>query len=133
MKALLTAITTHFNTTNSLKTALSGQMYPHGAKQGASYPYGAYFIISEFVDQDFSDEHESVNVQFSIFSDEESANEILNLYEYLKALFDNQKLSVSGYTTLEFTRYAGHLIKDIELDVWQYNVDYDVLLEREKP
>jgi hypothetical protein len=132
MKAIYKAIYSRFNTTNDLKTALSGRMYPHGATQNVDFPYCAYYAISEFMDQDFTDERETVNVQFSLFSEEESLEEITTLYEYLKALYDDQILSVDGYTMLEFKRYAGHLIKDIELGVWQYNIDYDVMLEKQK-
>ena len=132
MKNLMKAITTQFKTTNSLNTALSGRMYPHEALQGVSFPYGVYYLISHEYDENFTDIYEYANIQFSLFSDKDSVDEIVTLYGYLTALFDDAILSVTGYTMLKFKRSSASLMRDSEHGTWHYAVDYDVILEGEK-
>ena len=100
MNELMAAITTKFKTTNDLNTALSGRMYPHEARQGVSFPYAVYYVVSSFTDYTFSDEQEDVSIQFSLFSEDDSVGPIGILYNKLTALFDDQRLTVSGYTVL---------------------------------
>lgn len=132
MKALASSITTYFNIANSLKTSLSGQMYPHEASESATYPYGVYYIISEFHDEDFTDAHENITVQFSVFSDDHSPEEILTLSEQLKSLFDDAALAVTGYRLIRFHRESAQLIRDEERKTWSAIIDYDVILEKAK-
>ncbi len=130
MNALFKAITTKFKTTNDLNTALGGRMYPHEAVQGATFPYGVYFMISDFSDRDFTDEHEHISVQFSVFSEDDSVGPVGILRDKLTALFDDVSLTVTGYTSLYFKRVGTVLIRDEEMATWHYAVDYDCLLER---
>jgi len=132
MNEIMSAIYTRFNTTNNLKTALNGQMYPHEALQSASFPYGVYMVVSNEFDEDFGDTHEYVSIQFSLFSEKESAAEINTLYGHLKTLFDDQILTVSGYTMLMFKRRTSQLVRDPEQATWHYIVDYEIILEGEK-
>lgn len=130
MKELFAAIYTQFNATNDLKTALGGRMYPYEAPQNVTFPYCVYSMVSDMHEQDFSDDHEYIDVQFSLFSEENSLEQVGTLYGYLKELFDNQTLTVSGYDHLTFTRGLSQLIKDVEMGTWHYVVEYEVLLER---
>lgn len=132
MNGLFAAITTKFKTTNDLNTALSGRMYPFEAKQGTDFPYGVYYLVSDFTDLNFSDEQEHAAIQFSLFSEEASIGEIGELYTKLTALFDDEILTVSGYTMLQFKRTGSRIIRDEEYATWHYVVEYDVLLEKQR-
>jgi hypothetical protein len=130
MNALMAAITAKFKTTNSLNTALGGRMYPFQAPQEPTFPYGIYFIVSGDPDRNFSDKHEYINVQFSLFSEEDSVEQVGTLYDKTIALFDDVLLTVTGYTMLKFERINYLLIRDEEMATWHYVVEYDVLLEK---
>lgn len=130
MKELAAAITTFFNVTNDLKTALDGQLYPLEAAQDAVFPYGIYYFMPEDTDYNFTDESESVDVQFSVFSDSHSPTEIFTLEGYLKALFDNAALSVSGYRLIQFKRTGSRITKDSEMDTWSFIAEYNAIIEK---
>lgn len=130
MKELAAAITTHFNVTNSLKTALGGQMYPFEAKQDAAFPYGVYYIIDEQTDYDFSDERQDIYVQFSLFSEDSSPGEAFTLGGYLKTLFDDADLTVSGWTCLQFKRTGSKVLRDEEMNTYTFIGEYTAILEK---
>ena len=132
MKELFAGITTHFKTTNTLNTLLSGQLYPHEAPQNASFPYGIYYLITDFNEVDFSDTHEHINIQFSLFSDEESMEQILNIFDAAKSLFDFSEITVTGHTLIDCARSNAFLKRDTENETWSYIIDYDILLEKQR-
>ena len=132
MNELFAAITTRFKTVNDLNTSLSGQMFPHEAEQNATFPYGVYYLISDINDFNFTDDHEIVSIQFSLFSDDHSPTQVFTLFSQLKALFDDVKLTVAGYENIRFQRGVSLLDKDEEMDTWTYIVEYDILLERQR-
>jgi hypothetical protein len=132
MKELAAAISAHFNATNALKTALGGQLYPHEASQNATFPYGVYYLISSFTDYDFSDEHENIQVQFSLFSDNHSPGESFTNAGLLKTLFDDAALSVTGCRLVEWIRTGEQLVKDPEMDTWTSIIEYEALIEKDR-
>jgi hypothetical protein len=107
-------------------------MYFHEAMQGAAFPYGIYYIIDGDTDYDFSDEHETVEVQFSLFSEKNAPDEAFTLGGYLKALFDNAALSVSGYSLISWKRKKGpgKPVRDEENATWTHIFEYEALLEK---
>lgn len=133
MKVLFEGIYSLFNTTNDFNTAVSGQMFPHKVDQeDATFPYAAYYLITDYNDYNFSDDYEDFMVQFSIYSDNNSPSEVLTIFEYLKTLFDDAEPTVTGYTVLEFKRTMMRLTNGLEGDTYQIDVDYEIKLERER-
>jgi len=130
MKELFAAIFAKFNTVNDFKTAIGGRFYPYEAPQAPVFPYAVYSLVSDDPDFDFSDDHEEINVQFSIYSEESSVSQILDLFHKLKALFDNAKLSVTGWSLIRCQRSQSRLDRDIDMKTWGYTVEYDILLEK---
>lgn len=130
MKELYEGIYSHFNTVNTLNTALSGNLYPHEAPQQTDFPYGVYYKISGTPDFTFTEDFEDMQIQISVFSDDRSPVEINNLFGYLKALFDDAGITVTGYDVVRFQRMDDVLLRDEEMGTWAYHVTYEVTLEK---
>ena len=132
MKEVMEGIYSHFNTVNTLNTALDGNLYPHEAEQGVSFPYGTYFIINDYLDYTFSEEQDEIQVQISVFSNDKSPVEINTLYGYVKDLFDEAEITVSGHSVLSFLRTDARPIRDAEHRTWAYHITYMVLIEKSR-
>ena len=132
MNELSAAITARFQTTNSLKTALGGQMYPHAAKQGATFPYGVFYMVDDATEYDFTDEHETIQVQFSLFSEKNAPDEAYTLGGYLKTLFDGAALAVSGYRLISWLRTGQRIMRDEINATWTNIFEYEAILEKER-
>lgn len=130
MKELSAAIFTLFSTTNTLKTALGSQLYPFEAKQAATFPYGVYYIIDEQTDLDFSHETSEIYVQFSLYSNNSSPGEAFTLGGYLKSLFDNAKLTVTGFNCIQFKRTGTRLMRDEENNTYTFIGEYTAIIEK---
>lgn len=133
MKAVFQAIYSHFNTgTNDLKTAVGGRMYPHEAADNATLPYIVYYLIDDINEYNFSDDTQRLTVQFSIYSDSNSPGQALDIFEYLKALYDDASLSVTGFRTIRCQRGQMQLNRDEEFETWHCFTDYEIEIERER-
>lgn len=133
MKELLSAVKTYFdnNSGSDFYTGLSGRLYHKRAPQGAAFPYCVFFLIDDVPQYWFADEEaEEALLQFSIFSDSNSATEVLNLYDYLKTLFDGCALTVSGYQHVSFDRDWMRYVEDPQDTTWQCDVHYRVLIKK---
>ena len=133
MKPLFTGLMTYFNavqTAGSFYAGVSGRLYNTFAPQPTAYPYAVFFLVADMPEHRFGGEvEEYITIQFNIFSDANSGVEVNDLFTKLKARFDNCTLTVSGYRHIEFTRGLSMLIRDEERGVWQYSIEYDVLIE----
>lgn len=130
MKPLFTGIYNLFKATpaNNFYNAVGGRLYLHEAPQGATFPYAVYFLVSGMPEYWLSGPtFEEPVIQFSLFSDSESASEVTDLYTYLTALFDDCTLTVSGYTPIIFERQNYQLLRDPIDGTWHYIVEYDGL------
>jgi hypothetical protein len=130
MKELAAAITTRFNTANSLKTALGGQLYPYEAAQSAVFPYGVYYFIDENTDYDFSDERRDIFSQFSLFSESSSPSEAFTLGSHAQTLFDNAKMTLAGFDLIQFKRTGSRLLRDEEMNTYTMILEYHAIIER---
>lgn len=132
MQELYEGIYSLFDTVNSLNTALSGRLYPHEGPQRATFPYATYHKIYGGNDYNFTDDFENIGIQFSLFSDSNDPEEVNTLYGYLKTLFDDAALSVTGYSVVKCQRVDDTLLRDAEQMTWAYHVDYDVMLRKDR-
>ena len=131
MTPIITGIYSKFTAepANSLYTALGGRLYHAEAPQNATFPYAVVFIVSHEHDWVFDDEFEEALVQFSIFTNERSAVTAGTLWGYLKSLYDDATITVSGYTQISMIRGQSRLIRDETGNIWHYSVDYDVMVQ----
>jgi len=133
MKTLFTGIYSKFTAlpANALYTALSGRLYFTEAPQDSTFPYCVFSMVSDVPDYYFGGEQfETYLVEFNIFDEDNSASDIGTLYENLKTLYDDCSITVVGYSNVIFEREHTNLFRDEENNVWQYNVQYYVMLEK---
>lgn len=115
---------------NDFYNAVSGRLYLQEAPQGAAFPYAVYFLVSGIPEYWLSGPtFEEPIIQFSLFSDSESATEVTDLYTYLTALYDDCSLIVSGYSAIIFERQDYHLLRDSIDNIWHYVIEYRGILQ----
>ena len=134
MNALFAGIWDRFATTtgSGFYNDVSGHLYLKHAPQEASFPYCVYFSVSDVNELDFTDEREDFSIQFSVFSQNNSALEAGNLLTSLKTMFDNCSLTVTGWRHLQFQRSLVMQNNDFDQvpPIHGYSVEYDALLEK---
>lgn len=132
MKPLFTGIFTKFTAlpANSFYTALSGRLYSRWAPQNTAFPYAVVDIVSGIGDWNFTNDFDDIDLQISLFSRSTSETEIGNLLTYLRALYDDTALTVTGYTHL-FMQYNQYWsLANPDEKIRQYTVQYNILLQK---
>jgi hypothetical protein len=110
---------------------VSGKLYKERAPQTATLPYAVYHIISNVPTWTFNTFFETTRIQFNLYApSSDSSSTIEDMYTNLKALFDWCTLVISGNTHLYRRRELARLTRDPEDDCWTYNVDYELMMER---
>jgi len=139
MNVLLTGIYSKYTDGGDLYDALYVSatypgLYLYKAPQEAPFPYCVYSIVTDDYDLDFVDEREDVSVQFNIFSENNSPSEAGTLLGYLKSMYDDTALTVSGYRHLFMVRDFVIPNNDFAevVAVHGYSVQYTILLEKER-
>lgn len=148
MNPLLTAIYTRYNAAiiwtggdiawedspntlwNSAKTATGGRMYTRYAPQGTAFPYTVLDIVAAEAGGTFDHDFDDVDIQFNLFSQSTSEAEIGNMYSYLRSLFDDCALSISGQTFVFMHYDRTWSLSDAENNIRQYAVQYNILKVR---
>ena len=98
MKALRNAIYAK-NAGSALDTLISGQIFYGKVPTGTRYPYVVFYRISGSPERTFTEEYDNPLIQFSVFSaDPNSSNEVHEIADAVKALYDECSLSITGYT-----------------------------------
>lgn len=131
MKALFDAIFAKLSG-SALSTAIGGRLHFTIAPQGGTLPFVVYEMVSGVPEWTFTEEMESVRVQFTIISDASSAIEAENIYGNLTALYDDCALTITGYKAIWMQRTFQHLTRegDGAGTAWQYVVEYHIYMEK---
>jgi len=108
----------------SLYADLTGGLYNTEVPQNTTYPYAAFYLISNVPHWTFDSTMENSIVQFSIFDDRAGVNNIGNLYKELTDLYDWTDLTSTGYHSIFLKRESSNLQKNE--DVWMATIDYRV-------
>jgi len=122
--------------TNDFKTDIGGRLYQGQAPEHATYPYAVFKHINDNQIDDFKNEIDDIIIQFSIYSEKSSSQEVHDAMTHLKALFNDCCFSVSGGTVVSFYRLNDGLdpeevtTKTGVQRVWHYHIDYNVVFER---
>ena len=135
MKNLSIALTTKFTETvgglhNSLYLLIPNKLYKERAKQTAVLPYAVYHIVSDVPEWTFNTFFEKVRIQFDLYSDQESSSQVEDMYTALKALFDWCTLAITGNVHVYMRRELARLSRDPVDDCWAYQIDYEIMTER---
>ncbi|HQN18884.1 MAG TPA: hypothetical protein PKV86_07090 [Syntrophobacteraceae bacterium] len=132
MKTLFQAIMGRF-AGSALSTALGGRLYNSVAAQTATPPFGVFMLVAGTPDWTFTEAQEDVLIQFSLFDSNASVGPICDAYELLTALFDDCKLSVTGWTHLYMHRQSQQLVREEEdPGCWHYIIEYRTFMEKSR-
>jgi hypothetical protein len=130
MKEIFTALYSRFTASTALHAAVS-DLYNTEAKEEAVFPYIVMSIVDNSPDTDSSQNWENYLVQFNIFSNSPSSQEIDNIFTLLKGVtdlgtgFDFYNLAISDYDTVVLKRKGSNLTK--EEGIWKLNVLYSLM------
>lgn len=131
MRELEEAIYNRYNQGGSFKNATNGILRFGWAEPKEVPPYAVYHLIDNTPDWQFGpQDYENARVQFNLYSDSNSSTEVEALYTYLKEMFDWCTLVVTGYTSIYMKRVSASLTRDTTYNVWDYRVDYEVMLSK---
>jgi len=112
---------------------IGAKMYLNEAPQKTAFPYVTFELVTGTYDWTFCAdmEFDDCLVQFNLFSKQDVTNdtEVNGMFADLTALYDWCVLAVAPYTFLYMRRELFHLMRDIDAGVWQYVVQYRVLLQ----
>lgn len=136
MNELFTAIYTYF-TSDVLApfyVGIGGRLYLKKAPQEATFPYCVYFMVTDDEDDDFTDNREDIEIQFNIFSENNSSLEAGQLLGSLKTMFDDSNFDVSGWNLLMFRRRQVLENDDFSQvpPIYGYSAMYDIILEKQR-
>ena len=135
MDELIKAIITKLSG-SALSTAVNGRIFlDDRLPDGCEFPYIVFFIVSSTPEWEFTERFENTLIQFSLFSNSESAVEITGMLEDLESLFDDCSLSITGYTLIWFRRQnVRTMVKEIITAtgtqiIKHYAVDYEAKVQ----
>lgn len=118
-------------TGSSLESLVNGLFFEEVPAQ-TELPYLMFFDISNLPDSTFGKEGEFYRIQFSIFVQERSIvadNFMKEIYEALRALYDNATLTLTEWTNYECRFLAQHNQPTVN-KVLHRTVDYEVRTEK---
>ena len=90
-------------------------------------PYGVMSMVSNVPDWTYTENFEDFILQFTLYSETPTCEEILDAAVALKSAFDFFDLNVAGFLTVSMTRVVSTLVR-VE-KIWQYNVSYYIKLQ----
>jgi hypothetical protein len=97
VKALTTAIYSKAASSDFM-SYIGSRLFKSRVPTGTEYPNAAYMVITDVPERTFSERYENYELQFSLFSTKSSSTEVETMYNYLKALYDECALSITGST-----------------------------------
>lgn len=132
MTEIETAINIAFKSNAALSDAAPGGLHNVQANSNARYPRIVFSLPAGLKSNTFSHEKEELLVQFLIYTNDGGSSVSLNdLYDKLKAVYDDYLIPVSGYQTIQMRRTISRKTKDeVDEKVWIYLVQYEVTLEK---
>ena len=122
------AILTRFGAEGNFTSALTGGLHFIEAPEEVDNRY-ATFTMSEIAWHTFGYNFESMVVTFTIVSESDNADELLDLFEKMKQCFDEQKLEMPHYMTIRFWRVRSGDIQRLDR-FYTVDVEYNAELEQ---
>jgi hypothetical protein len=134
MDELIKAIITKLSG-STISSDVNGRVFLDRAPDGCEFPYIVFFVVSSVPDWQFSERFEDTLIQFSLFSNSESAVEITTMLKDLRALLDDCSMTITGDTLVWFRRQnITTMVEDITTtagtqSVKHYAVDYEAKVQ----
>lgn len=132
MNDLFKAIYAKFNSSTgvgSLEANLTGSLHNTQAPQGTEYPYAIFYLISDIPHWTFDATMENALIQFNIYDETSSVENVGNLYGQLKTLYDDTTLNIDNYHSIYMKREFSNLEQFSE--IWQYVCQYRIEIQEE--
>ena len=132
MKNLTTAVYGKASASTFL-SYINSRFYKGRAPERTDYPYVVYKVVTNYPEKTFTEDYENTIIQFSLFSSNSSTLEIETIYGYLKSLYDECALTITGSTLIWMKRVTTafqpeeHTTPSGTIQVWAYHIDYEVL------
>lgn len=135
MKELFKAINTEWQSagSSSLRTLAGDKLWPFRAPAGQDFPVTVYNHVNTIVDYSMQTgsaggEYRSVFIDFNIYTDEASPLNIETAAETLYSVFDDELLTVTGWTVFSANRNGDQLIRDEDVKGWHKVISYEYQL-----
>lgn len=141
MKNFYISLYTYFSQTtdavhNDFFNDVGGRMYQFEAPDDAEYPYCVYKHISDYQIDTFTSDIDNIIIQFSVYSEKSSKQEILNTMTHLKDLFTDCGLTVSnGYVIYFYWVNDSIIIEEVNTpsgiqEISHFTCDFNTVFER---
>ena len=127
MQVLFKSIWNKYNGSTGLTATINGMFFTE-APQGQTYPYGVYHLISNVPSWTFDADMENYIIQFNLFDDDSSSEDINTAFTALTGLYDWCDLDTSGYSNIYMKRELSNLTK--ESDIWNYFIQYRIEVQK---
>lgn len=103
-------------------------LYNTEASDKAIFPYATVALPTSSADWTFTENSEVCIIQFSLFSETPTCEEILDGATALKAAFDFFDLNVDGYETISLVRLNASLFRVKKK--WHWTVTYQLKMQK---
>lgn len=126
-------ITTKFSG-SALSTTVGGRVWRDRAKQNETMPYIVFTIINEQNNDTFTETREYHHIMFYIWTDDvnpDTASTGLDALESaLKALFDGEILTISGWTNEGMINIGSRPANSEDSDIIGVMVEYETYIQK---
>ena len=121
---------------SALDTLINGQIFYGKVPAGTRYPYVVFYRVSAGIEKTFTEEYDNPLIQFSVFSaDPNSSNEVHEIADAVKALYDECSLTITG-STLVWMRLQNDVgpMEDESISQdgadggWACHLDFDLMV-----
>ena len=105
-------------------------LFAYRAPEKAVLPYVTYMLVTSKQDEEsFDARPESPLVQFSIWSENSTPLEAMELRDIFVRSFDIASLSIAGWSTIRCKRETENLVEDPD-GGFTYHIDYRLLTQK---
>jgi hypothetical protein len=129
IKELFIAIYAKYNAATDLKAVLTGGLYKEDAPEGTALPYAVFSLGDEGDEDTFDKRHPTYIIQFNIYGNSATPNQVLDIYAELDAVYRDQALTLTNYYHHGTSFESGNPTTDPVDGYKQYTVEYLVELE----
>jgi hypothetical protein len=132
---LFMGIKTRYDDTAELTSSASGGLWHQMAPEGVPYPFIVFQLLSGTIDpilDNLEKPIEQLVVRFSIVSDNADTDDIDVILENIDEAYGTHadKLTIANYKHITSIRSNLTTDSDLNTQIWQYDVDYDVWMQR---
>jgi len=113
MQALLTGIYTSYNSDATLKATLPGGLHFEMAPQGTAMTYATFNVVTARPEYMLANEQDEILwLQFDIWASTNALRQ--TAYDALLAVYDDARISATGYTPVIMERINQQMVRDGE-------------------